>query len=55
MRTLPRRARAAALVLPVMFVASAGCDIAMADFKQKATAEWRKTYRPPAWRTRGDQ
>lgn len=44
MRTLPRRARAAALVLPVMFVASAGCDIALSDFRQKATAEWRKTY-----------
>lgn len=44
MKTLPRRARAAALVLPVLFVASAGCDIAMADFKQKATSEWRKTY-----------
>ena len=44
MKTLPRRARAAALVLPVLFVASAGCEIAMADFKQKATVEWRKTY-----------
>lgn len=44
MRTLPRRARTAALVLPMLFVASAGCDIAMADFKQKETAEWRKTY-----------
>lgn len=44
MRSLPRRARAAALVLPVMFVASAGCDIAMADLRQKETAEWRKTY-----------
>lgn len=44
MKTLPRRARAAALVLPVLLVASAGCDIAMADFKQKESAEWRKTY-----------
>ena len=44
MKTMPRRARFAAAVLPVLFVASAGCDIAMADFKQKETAEWRKTY-----------
>jgi bifunctional DNA-binding transcriptional regulator/antitoxin component of YhaV-PrlF toxin-antitoxin module len=44
MRTLPRRARVAALALPVLFAASSGCDIAMADYKQKATAEWRKTY-----------
>lgn len=44
MRTLPRRARTAAIVLPVLLVASTGCDIAMADFKQKETAEWRKTY-----------
>jgi bifunctional DNA-binding transcriptional regulator/antitoxin component of YhaV-PrlF toxin-antitoxin module len=44
MRTLSRRARVATLVLPVLVVASAGCDIAMADFKQKQTAEWRKTY-----------
>lgn len=44
MRTLNRRARAAALVLPVLLVASAGCDIAMADYKQKETAEWRKSY-----------
>ncbi len=44
MRILPRRTRAAALLLPLLFVASAACDIAMADFRQKATAEWRKTY-----------
>jgi len=44
MRILPRRTRAAACLLPLLFVASAACDIAMADFRQKATAEWRKTY-----------
>jgi DUF4097 and DUF4098 domain-containing protein YvlB len=41
------RARTAKLVLPLLVVAaaaSAGCDLAMADFKQKETAEWRKTY-----------
>ena len=44
MRTLTRRARAVALVLPLLVVASAGCDIAMSDFREKQTAEWRKTY-----------
>jgi hypothetical protein len=47
MRTMSRRARTAKLVLPLLVVAaaaSAGCDLAMADFKQKETAEWRKTY-----------
>jgi hypothetical protein len=38
------RMRATALVLPVLLLATAGCDIAMADHKQKETAEWRKTY-----------
>ncbi len=41
------RPRRAALVLPVLFIAAAAgtaCDIAMADLKQKETAEWRKTY-----------
>ena len=44
MRTLNPRVRAAALVLPILLVASSGCDLAMADYKQKETAEWRKTY-----------
>ncbi len=47
MRTMPRRARNAVLVLPFLVVASAattGCDLAMAHYKEKATAEWRKTY-----------
>jgi len=38
------RMRAAALVLPFLLLTSAACDIAMADHKQKETAEWRKTY-----------
>ena len=28
----------------VLAVASAGCDIALADFKAKQSAEWKKTY-----------
>lgn len=44
MRTLNRRARAAAIALPVLLVMSTGCDLAMADLRQKETAEWRKTY-----------
>jgi DUF4097 and DUF4098 domain-containing protein YvlB len=47
MKTLSRRARHIVLVLPVLVAASAavaGCDIAMADYKQKETAEWRRTY-----------
>ena len=39
-----RRPVAAALLLVLPAIASAGCDIAMADFKEKQTAEWRKTY-----------
>jgi hypothetical protein len=31
-------------LLPVLLVASAGCDIAMAEHKAKETSEWRKTY-----------
>ena len=41
--TTPRM-RAAALILPLLLLATAGCDIAMAEHKQKETAEWRKTY-----------
>jgi len=36
--------RAMALILPALLIASAGCDIAMADFREKETAEWRKSY-----------
>jgi hypothetical protein len=38
------RVRTAVFVLPVLLMFSAGCDIAMADFSEQATAEWRKTY-----------
>jgi Toastrack DUF4097 len=34
----------AAIVLPILLVASAGCDIVTADLKHSETAEWRKTY-----------
>jgi len=47
MRTMPRRARKAVFALPLLVVASAtvtGCDLAMAHYKEKETAEWRKTY-----------
>ena len=47
MRTMPRRARKAVFALPLFVVASAaatGCDLAMAHYNQKETAEWRKTY-----------
>jgi hypothetical protein len=46
MTPMTTRARFATLVLPLLFMsaAGAGCDIAMADYKQKETAEWRKTY-----------
>ena len=38
------RLRLLACLLPVLLAASAGCDIAMADQKEKATADWRKSY-----------
>jgi hypothetical protein len=44
MPAIHTRLRAAALVLPILLVTSAGCDLAMADFAEKETAEWRKTY-----------
>jgi hypothetical protein len=47
MKTHPLGSRRVMFVLPVLVVASAaaaGCDIAMADMRQKETAEWRKTY-----------
>ena len=43
-RTIPRDTRMALLLLPLAVAASTGCDLAMADYKQKETAEWRKTY-----------
>jgi hypothetical protein len=44
MKPMTSRMRAVMLLLPVLFVASAGCDIAMADFREQETAEWRKSF-----------
>ncbi len=44
MRIAPGRLRFAHLVLPVLFASVSACDIAMADYSQKATADWRKTW-----------
>jgi hypothetical protein len=38
------KSRALATLLPLLLVASGGCDIAMADHSEKATAEWKKSY-----------
>jgi hypothetical protein len=38
------RLRAFAYAFPVFALLSAGCDIALADFSEQATAEWRKSY-----------
>ena len=37
-------ARLAVFLLPAMFVASTGCDIAMADYKEQQSSQWTKTY-----------
>jgi hypothetical protein len=44
MNLITRRMRAVTVLLPLLFVASAGCDIAMAEFREQEVAEWRKTY-----------
>jgi putative adhesin len=47
MKPHPLGGRRVIFVLPVLVLASAagaGCDIAMADLRQKETVEWRKTY-----------
>lgn len=44
MKPMPRLSNTLALLLPVLLVASAGCDIAMADFREQQTEEWRKAY-----------
>ena len=47
MKTHPLGGRGVIFLLPVLVVASAataGCDIAMADLREKQTAEWRKSY-----------
>lgn len=43
MTHISTRVRAAAALLPVLLLVSA-CDIAMADFREQETSEWRKTY-----------
>ncbi len=46
LKTMPRttRARAAALLLPVLLTLSAGCDVITADLRHTEKAEWRRTY-----------
>lgn len=44
MNSSRNRVRMLACLLPVLLIASSGCDIAMADHREKATAEWRKSY-----------
>ena len=44
MNLMSGRLRAVTCVLPVLLMFSAGCDIAMADFADQESAEWRKTY-----------
>jgi len=43
-RVVRQRYGAAAAILPMLLVASAGCDVITADLKHSETAEWRKTY-----------
>lgn len=44
MQVMTHRLRAATLLMPVLAMMSAGCDIAMADFHEQQTVEWRKSY-----------
>jgi DUF4097 and DUF4098 domain-containing protein YvlB len=44
MKPMPIRLRAVALLLPALLVASAGCDIVTAEYREQSTEEWRKTY-----------
>lgn len=39
-----RRGAPAAIILPILVLATAGCDIVTADLKHSETAEWRQTY-----------
>ncbi|HXW08552.1 MAG TPA: DUF4097 family beta strand repeat-containing protein [Vicinamibacterales bacterium] len=43
MRMLARRAPVVA-ALPVVLIATAGCDLVTAEFRHTETAEWRKTF-----------
>lgn len=42
------KSRAFATLLPLLLVAAGGCDIAIAEHGEKATAEWKKRYDLPA-------
>ncbi len=44
MQTTPIRLRLAHAALPLLLFVVSGCDLAMADHSQKATADWRKTW-----------
>ena len=44
MTTSARRAAPAAIILPILLLATAGCDIVTAELKHSETAEWRQTY-----------
>jgi hypothetical protein len=44
MKVMNSRLRASLLLLPLVLTTSAGCDIAMADYREQQTAEWRKSY-----------
>ena len=44
MQVMTHRLRAATLLLPIVALMSAGCDIAMADFNEQESVEWRKSY-----------
>jgi len=39
-----RRRLLPALLLPLLFVAQAGCDIVTADLRSEETSQWHKTY-----------
>lgn len=39
-----RRRAAAAVVLPMLVLAAAGCDVVTADLRHTETAEWKKSY-----------
>lgn len=43
MRQTPRP-RVPFAMLPLLLVWAGGCDLAMADYREKATAEWRRTW-----------
>jgi hypothetical protein len=44
MNPISSRLRAVTYALPVFMMFSAGCDIAMAEFSEQASTEWRKSF-----------